>query len=282
MNTVRASVALSHRINAERIVLVGWMRALLLQIAHPLIAAAVRDHSSFRASTADSCKRLRHTVHAMLAITFGAPAAREQSLDAIRAIHRRVHGTLSTRCGIFPAGTPYSAEDSDLLVWVHATLAESIVLVYDAVVAPLSQADRDCYCAASADVAIELGARRDAVPRSWEAVRAHVADGCASGRVAVGADARELASALFAPVRLPFVRHILTPLVSVLAAGLLPATVRQQYGLAWDHRRARRFGRALQLLRLMRRVAPAGIAHWSCARSLACYEVNHGYFAAPR
>src|SRR5204862_7894399 len=60
--TAMPPAAISYRINAERIVLVGWLRALLLQIAHPLIAAGVSEHSSFRASTRTRFARLRQTI----------------------------------------------------------------------------------------------------------------------------------------------------------------------------------------------------------------------------
>ena len=277
-----SAAAISCRVNAERIVLLGWLRALLLQVAHPLIAAGVREHSSFRASTAASVARLRQTIAAMLAMTFGAPDEREQSLAGIRSIHQRVHGRLSHSCGVFPAGTPYSAEDSELLVWVHATLVESILLVYEELLEPLSAAERDSYCRDSAAVAVELGARADAVPRSWNALRAYIEDGYDSGRIVVGPDARALASVLLSPVRLPVARHIVTPTMSLLAGGLLPSTVRGQYGMAWDRRRARRFAHVMRLLRLARRVAPIRVAHWNCARSATCWEVSHGYSAATR
>jgi uncharacterized protein (DUF2236 family) len=275
-----AAASVSHRINAERIVLIGWLRALLLQIAHPLIAAGVREHSSFRASTAASISRLRQTIHAMLAITFGTRREREQSLEGIRAIHRRVHGRLSARCGPFPAGTPYSAEYSDLLVWVHATLVESIVLVYDALVEPLSPYERDRYCADSADVAVELGARPDAVPRTWRDLRAYLEAGYAAGIVTVGADARALAAVLLSPVRIPFAGRVVASMLTLLATGLLPSAVRRQYRLAWNRRRARRFNRLLSLLRVMRRFTPARIALWRCARSAACYEGYNDYSTA--
>ena len=126
---MRRASDISRRINAERLLLIAWLRAMLLQFAHPLIAAGVTEHSTFRGSTAAAFTRLRQTVGAMLSLTFGTDAERQASLDVIRAIHRRVNGTLTTGCGCIPAGTRYSAEDPALLTWVHATLVESMVLV---------------------------------------------------------------------------------------------------------------------------------------------------------
>src|SRR5919108_1604147 len=96
---------ISVRVNAERLVLLGWTRAILLQLAHPLIAAGVYDHSSFRATPWAAASRLHSTIRAMLALSFGTDAEREHALHGIRAIHTRVHGHLTETVGVFPAGT---------------------------------------------------------------------------------------------------------------------------------------------------------------------------------
>ena len=256
----------SRRINAERVVLIGWTRAILLQLAHPLIAAGVADHSTFRGSTLASLSRLHHTVNAMLAITFGDEGERARALDAIGAIHRRVHGTLPAACGRFPAGTPYSAEDPVLLLWVHATLIDSILRVYDCFVAPLSEAERDRYCADSADLAVALGARANEVPRDWGKLQAYVDREYERSSIAVSGQARTLAAALLSPVSnraaVP-----LTALTALLAAGLLPPQVRRDYGFPWNARRERAFNLTVRVLRLTRRALPRAITWWRQARS---------------
>jgi uncharacterized protein (DUF2236 family) len=272
----------SRRVNAERLMLLGWLRALLLQLAHPLLAAGVSEHSTFRGSATAGFSRLGQTVDAMLAITFGSPPERERALDGIRAIHRRVHGTLAAPCGPFEAGTPYSAEDSPLLIWVHATLAESIVLTYERLIEPLTPADRDRYCGDSADVAVALGAVADAVPRSWAAVRSYVATECVAGRVVVGPHARAMARALLSPFGNRLANAIVTPAVSFLAAGLVPPDVRVQYGWHWSARRARRYRRLMAVLGSMRRVTPDRIAVWTRARRLHSLAVRQGHSASAR
>src|SRR4029077_11530985 len=134
----------------------------------------VADHSSFRGGMGAALSRLHHTVGAMLALTFGGGDDREAALEAIRTIHRRVHGSLSESCGRFAAGTPYSAEDPALLLWVNATLSDSILRVYDRHVVPFSDTDRDAYCVDAAEVAIALGAHAHDVPRSWPALQAYL------------------------------------------------------------------------------------------------------------
>ena len=95
------------------------------------------------ASPVTAAARLHHTVKSMLALTFGDDAARLKALNGIRAIHQRVNGRLSEAVGPFAVGTRYSAEDSALVLWVHATLLDSIPLVFELLVGPLSDVEHD-------------------------------------------------------------------------------------------------------------------------------------------
>jgi uncharacterized protein (DUF2236 family) len=258
---------ISHRINGERVVLLAWPRAILLQMAHPLIAAGVAEHSEFRGSALGAARRLRHTVRAMLDLAFGGPQAAEATIERILAIHRRVHGTLREPVGLFPAGHPYSAEDPDLVLWVHATLVESVVQVYERLVATLPDADRDRYCAESAPVAIALGARPGEVPRTWRALTGYMARVHASGVLVVGRDARAIGGAiLYPPPRL-----LTAPfgwMSRAITRGLLPDDIRRQYGLTWSRWRARQYAVVIGLVRVARRVLPFGWSRWREARAV--------------
>ena len=257
--------SISQQVNAERLVLLGWGRAILLQLAHPLIAAGVHEHSSFRATPLAAASRLHETVRAMLALTFGSSADRTQVLETIRTIHQRVHGRLPERVGPFPAGTPYSAEDPDLVLWVHLTLLESVPLVYSLFVKPLSPLERDDYCAEAAWVAEELGARPAEVPRTTADVQAAIGRMYASGAIAVGSQARELAAAVLAPR----IARLVPPLAALnrrVTLGLLPEDVRNQYGLRWDERQQARFEAVVPRLRAFRHRVPDAIALWPEAR----------------
>ena len=274
--TSHASVAAAHRfapthnsiawrVNAERIVLLGWARAILLQLAHPLVAAGVYDHSGFRGTPYAAAARLYHTVHAMLSLTFGDEAARHRTIEAIRAIHRRVHGVLPQSVGCHAAGTRYSAEDPALVLWVHATLVDSLLLVYELLVAPLTVAERDEYCAELRDVAIALAAHEDEVPWTWAALRAYLERMSASRAIAVGTQARELADAVLSPSGGWLVAPA-TWINRVITIGLLPPPVREQYSFRWTPRQERRVARLLSILRVVRRLLPDAIALWPGAR----------------
>lgn len=201
----------------------------------------------------------------MLALSFGTDAEREHALHGIRTIHTRVNGQLREPVGSFPAGSAYSAEDPALVLWVHLTLLESIPLAYELFVGPVSDQDRDSYCAESAWVATSLGARPADVPVTWAHASDQLSRMYASGVLAVGSQAHELSVAVLAP---RFSR-MLPPLASwnrLIAVGLLPAEIRRQYRLPWNDVDQHRFDRTVLRLRRVRRSLPDVVALWPEAR----------------
>ena len=146
----------------------------------------------------------------------------QKTLDAIRAIHRRVNGVLLESTGCYPSGTRYSAEDPDLVLWVHATLIESVLLVYEQLVAPLTAAERDEYCAEAFPIAVALAAREDEVPRTWADLRAYLERMYASNAITVGTQGRELARAVLSPSGGWLVAPA-TWINRMITIGLLPA-----------------------------------------------------------
>ena len=104
---------MTQKINSEVVLLLGWGRAILLQLAHPLVASGVADHSSSNAAPGAPLRRLRQTLEAMLLLTFGTPEDVARAAGAINAIHDRVHGKLCETAGNIPAGTRYSAHDRE-------------------------------------------------------------------------------------------------------------------------------------------------------------------------
>jgi uncharacterized protein (DUF2236 family) len=260
----RQSSLVAREINREIVVVVGWGRAILLQLAHPLIAAAIADGSSFHSGAGGYFRRAHQTIGAMLDLTFGTDDQAQRIVDRINGIHDHVNGRLRAETGMFPAGTPYSARDPRLLIWVHVTLVESLLLTYERLVGPLTPAQKDQYAADSAGLACELGAPRDTVPADYAAVDAFSREIRARGEVCVGDDARRMAAALLAPpiaIAAPVFR--LTELITV---GLLPDDLRRGYGFEWSDRRSRRFQRAISLVRGGRRLMPRICREWPAAR----------------
>jgi uncharacterized protein (DUF2236 family) len=256
---------IARKINREAVVLLGWGRAILLQLAHPLVAAAVKDNSPFDKSAGGYVRRVRRTVGGMLDITFGSPDIARVAIDRINAIHGRVRGRLRESVGLFAAGTEYSATDPELLAWVHATLVDSMILTYEHFVRPLTPAECDQFCAEALETGRALRIPDHLLPRTQQQLRAYLDQEYSSGRIVVGPDARALAASLLAPPLGPAVHLFrLTRLVTV---GLLPEQIRDEYGFAWEDRHARAFTRLVRLVRAVRKLLPAVLREWPSARA---------------
>jgi uncharacterized protein (DUF2236 family) len=169
--------------------MVGGIAALMLQMLHPGALAGVWDHSNFRQ---DMQGRLRRTARFMSGTTY-APSEEALGLIAlVRAIHDQVSGQL-------PDGTPYSANDADLLTWVHVAGAWCFLAAYVRHREPgLSRVDQDRYFAEWARVARELGAVD--VPLTRRDAEAYLRD--MQPRLRADARTREVISALLAQRKL--------------------------------------------------------------------------------
>ena len=252
-------------LNGERLSVLGWSRAVLLQMSHPLIAAGVAAHSTFRGGVRQTAARLHGTIGAMVALTFGDDQERNETLARIRAIHVRVTGTLPRAAGPFAAGTPYSASDPELLLWVHATLLESIVMTTELLIGPVTTDARDAFCSESAPTLVALGGDPARAPRTWEALAGYIARMHRSGTLHITQEARDIADAVLRP-RLHGVTLPGGALHRSITIGLLPSPIREAYGYSWDARRARRLKRIAGFLRVSRRLAPEFVARWPDGR----------------
>jgi len=257
----------SQRVNAERVMLLAWPRAILMQVAHPLVAAGVAEHSSFADGGFTAVHRLWQTVQAMLALTFGDKDEQADAIDGILSIHYRVRGTLRETVGPFPAGTPYSAEQPELVLWVHVTLLDSMLLANDTRLDPLTPDERDAYCAESAWVPVALGAEPGDVPMTWAAAQACLQRVLASGVLAVGTDGRAVGKAVLSPPLGPLAAP-LTAVVAYITRAWLPESIRREYGLSWSERDARRLPRVLNAIRTVRRAIPGRMARWPESRTI--------------
>jgi uncharacterized protein (DUF2236 family) len=259
--------AVAAKINRERVVLLGWGRAVLLQFAHPLVAAAVADHSPFQQDLIGYVRRMHGTVGAMLSLTFAPEEQVRAVIERIDGIHARIRGTLRDATAHFPAGTPYSAQDPDLLLWVHATLIESNLLTYERFVGPLTLEEKDGYCVEATEIAVMLGVPRSRVPASLAELTAYLEGMLAGGPIEATPTARELAAALLSPPLGPASPLFRT--MRLASIGMLPADIRRQYEFAWGEKDALDFDRAIALIRRIRPLLPLPIRQWKQARGPA-------------
>lgn len=204
------------RINSESVLLLGGGRALLMQLAHPLVAAGVAEHSDFRVNP---WSRLQRTLEATSTIVFGSRAAADRAAAGVRAVHERV------------VGPGYSANDPALLLWVHATLVDTAMRVYRRFIGSIAPADVAEYYEQSKTVAALLGCPVDAQPDSYDDFRAYVRSMLTTLEVS------DVARALARDVLHPQAPIVLAPALELgrqLTAGLLPPPLRRGYGLSWD------------------------------------------------
>ena len=143
--------------------MVGGIAALFLQMLHPGALAGVWDHSNFRQ---DMSGRLRRTARFIAGTTYGSTAEAGALIAHVGQIHDRVAGRL-------PDGTPYSANDPDLLTWVHVAEVSSFLAAYLRYKDPsFPPSEQDRYFAEVAIIAEKLGAKN--VPKSRAAVLAYL------------------------------------------------------------------------------------------------------------
>jgi uncharacterized protein (DUF2236 family) len=214
--------------------MLGGGRALLLQIAHPLVAAGVADHSRFRENP---WERLEGTMNTVWTVVFGSRADADRAIARVKAMHRRVSGALSEPMGTFPAGTRYSALDPELLLWVHATLVDSAIAVHSQWVRPLTEAEQRSYYEEMKTVARLFGTPDGVIPPTLGDFRDYFAGMLEDGEIVVTDTAREIAQAVLNPA-LPLAVRPAMEIVKLVTASLLPSRLRREYGLAWDPVRA--------------------------------------------
>jgi uncharacterized protein (DUF2236 family) len=214
----------------------GGGAAVLMQVAHPLVAAGVVEHSDYRA---DLWRRLLRTLRALYLITYGTKAEADQAGEAVQRGHARVHGVTPEPLGPFPAGTPYSATDPALMLWVHATLVHVSLDLYQRHVRRLSPHDEQRYYREMATVARIFGTPPAVIPRSLGEFREYLAAQIEHGPIIVTEPARSVAEVILA-APLPAPMRLLLPAHRLAVGGTLPARLREEYGLRWSP--ARRVG----------------------------------------
>jgi uncharacterized protein (DUF2236 family) len=209
------------RVARESVLMLGGPRALLMQAAHPLVAAGIVDHSRVRE---DPWRRLARTMTGLYTIVFGTREQADRVGDVTRAAHERVCGRRGSRT--------YSAADPALMLWVHSTLVETGLVMYETYVRELEPATAEDFYQQMKVVATVFGVPPDIHPPTLTDFRSYQRSLLESGEVRVGSDARAVAASVLAPPAPLPVRPALRA-IAAQGAGLLPPTLREQYGLRW-------------------------------------------------
>jgi uncharacterized protein (DUF2236 family) len=262
------------RLNREAMLLLGaGPRALLLQLAHPLVAEGVAQHSDFRS---DPWSRLAATLRSYLRIVYGTSEAARHEIRRLNGLHRSIHGPVTDATAQARHGSRYSARDPELSLWVHATLVDSTMAAYAAWIEPLSSSRRQAFYDETLAVGRAFGIPARLLPPDLEAFEAYVTAMLGpGGPIRVGDLARELGGVVLAPPLAPALAALggpsptLAPLLEALptaayrwllwpSIGLLPVSIRDGYGLRWGLRERAVSGWLVGSWRAWRPLLPAG------------------------
>jgi len=225
------------------VLLAAGGRALLMQLAHPKVAAGVADHSRFQDHPFD---RLYRTMNAMWSIVFDEQSRARTALESLERRHRQVRGVVPSR-EPSRGGTPYDALDQELLLWVHATLIDSAMIAFDRFVRALPSQEKIAYYDDSKELASLFGIDQKIVPTSLRDFDAYMERMLNSNVIAVGPTAKNLArDILYAWPRL---FRPAGPMFRFVTSGLLPEKLRHGYDLNWSKQREKRLALLAAVIR---------------------------------
>jgi uncharacterized protein (DUF2236 family) len=217
------------RMHRERAMVLAGPRALLMQAAHPLAVAGLLAHSQ---SLDEPYDRLARTAEVMSAIGWGTREEADRVTAQVRAAHARVRGRLKQDVGPFPAGTPYRADQPELLMWILFTLVDSGLVVYPKYVRGLSEREQAAYWEDYKVVGRLFGLRESEMPNTLDDLREYRRDMLEGGALVVTDWARTRARQIVLEPPLPLVARPLVETVNFITVALLPDEIRRQYGFS--------------------------------------------------
>jgi uncharacterized protein (DUF2236 family) len=239
--------SLTWRIDREAVIFLGAGRALLLQLAHPWVAAAIAEHSR---TFADPIGRFHRTFDLVFTMVFGSL---DQALGAARRLHRRhamIAGRLPEAIGPFDTGSLYRANEVSALRWVHATLVETALMAHDLILPAPTVDERERYWAEGRLFGALFGLLPADLPVDWASFTAYNEAMVQSGILSVSSAARDVAGQIFSGgsmwLRPPRWYH-------ALSFQMLPERLRVGFGFPFDEQERKAADRALAW---MRRVYP--------------------------
>jgi uncharacterized protein (DUF2236 family) len=221
--------SLLRRVNRERVLAIAGPRALLMQAAHPLAVSGLLAHST---ALEEPYERLARTARVLDTIAFGAKRDADRVTARVRAMHGRVRGTLREPVGPYPAGTPYRADDPELLLWVLFTLIDSGITVYSMYVGRLGREERAALWADYRVVGRLFGLRDSDMPADLPALERYRSEMLDGDRLFVSDWARARARAIVLEPPVPLAARPLLELANFVTIALLPDRIRSQYGFS--------------------------------------------------
>ena len=238
------------QVNREMALLLAGGRALLMQLAHPKVAAGVTEHSHFKE---DPLGRLHRTMSTIWSIVFDEASQARAALERVKNVHKKVQGAIGP-AEAWPAGTRYDALDPELLLWVHATLIDSAMVAYDLFVKPLAPDEKSRYYDDTKKLAYLFEIPDALVPPSLADFNGYMKRTLTGNEIAVGPTACALAGEILHPRA--WILKPAGPLFRLITAGLLPGRLREAYGLSWNRRKEKTFWPLAKVIRCFLPLVP--------------------------
>jgi uncharacterized protein (DUF2236 family) len=252
------------RVHEERAVgLLYGQRSLLLQATHPVAFTGLLASTD---GTPAPFQRLARTAKIMESIYFGTRAEADRVTNAVQKMHSRVQGRTEKAAGRHPAGTPYSANDPEFLLWILACLADSALVLHRIFVDDLTPAEGERFWDDYLVVGELFGLRREHAPATFRQFRDYMRERIASPDLFVTEEARELGRRVAFDLPLPAARRAALPAVNLAVTGSLPRRVRRLYGIGWSATHEAAYQALVRSHRLSRPVVPLSLKRGSCAR----------------
>ena len=201
---------------------VGGIAAVLLELAEPRVRTGVWEHSCFRSRP---LLRMRRTGLAALTTIYAARSVSEVMIARIVRLHETIKGQA-------PSGRHYSANDPELLTWVHATATFSFFHAYNAYVHAQSRSHFDLFCLESMPAAVLYGAvMAPASSLEMDALFSFAADSLEPSPIVF-----EFLEIMRSTPILPLGFRPFQRLLVRAAINILPSWIRQRLGLGreWD------------------------------------------------
>jgi uncharacterized protein (DUF2236 family) len=251
------SGSITWRVNGERVLVIGWGCAILMQIAHPMVAEGVAHHSIFSNSFHAKIGRFWRTLDRMLRLTFGSVDEVWKAAQSIDHIHARVHGEREK--------TRYSARDIELLKWVHCTFIDSMLRTYSLFVRPLTRDELEDYIYKASIIGPLMGAPRGFFPETLDELKTYLHETLDKNTLKVDAQTFTLSNYVLDGVPIPLLQRGMRWYLRLSTAALLPVSLREEYGLRLSKTEERIFYMTAFISRILHRLLPVPVRRWKMA-----------------
>jgi uncharacterized protein (DUF2236 family) len=244
--------SIARMVHGERSVgLLYGQRALLIGALEPLTytGTMISTRSANR-----PFQRLARTAKIQETILLGTREEADKALAVVQRLHELVKGTLPEAAGVHPAGAAYSAFDPELMLWTLAVIADSGRAMYETMVRPLSEDEREDLWRDYVRFGELFGLPASEVPGSYREFSAWWEERLSSPDLQATAHGLEMAPLVAFEQPVPRAARGNIVAQNHIIKGTLPPRVREIFGIRWGaaheksfqamaatHRRARRY-----------------------------------------